>query len=123
MVFKWETKREISSAGSEHLVYTEGVGGSNPSFPTKALERSRAFFVYVFISGSFRISLNRMLLVYSPNQYFISILQSLSNVVPAVSINSRPERERKLNGLFKLSLFFICLSTVTISSGTSGKRS
>jgi hypothetical protein len=44
--FKWEAKREISSAGSEHLVYTEGVGGSNPSFPTKALERSRAFFVY-----------------------------------------------------------------------------
>jgi hypothetical protein len=28
--------REISSAGSEHLVYTEGVGGSNPSSPTKA---------------------------------------------------------------------------------------
>gem|GEM_PF-1863317 len=27
---------EISSAGSEHLVYTEGVGGSNPSSPTKA---------------------------------------------------------------------------------------
>ena len=27
--------REISSVGSEHLVYTEGVGGSNPSFPTK----------------------------------------------------------------------------------------
>ncbi len=25
----------ISSAGSEHLVYTEGVGGSNPSSPTK----------------------------------------------------------------------------------------
>ena len=25
---------EISSAGSEHLVYTEGVGGSNPSSPT-----------------------------------------------------------------------------------------
>ena len=27
-------KRAISSAGSEHLVYTEGVGGSNPSSPT-----------------------------------------------------------------------------------------
>ncbi len=27
--------REISSVGSEHLVYTERVGGSNPSFPTK----------------------------------------------------------------------------------------
>ena len=27
-------ERAISSAGSEHLVYTEGVGGSNPSSPT-----------------------------------------------------------------------------------------
>ena len=26
--------RAISSVGSEHLVYTEGVGGSNPSLPT-----------------------------------------------------------------------------------------
>ena len=24
----------LSSVGSEHLVYTEGVGGSNPSAPT-----------------------------------------------------------------------------------------
>ncbi|EDM45060.1 hypothetical protein SCB49_03029 [unidentified eubacterium SCB49] len=30
-------KRAISSVGSEHLVYTEGVGGSNPSLPTKGL--------------------------------------------------------------------------------------
>ncbi len=28
--------RAISSAGSEHLVYTEGVGGSNPSSPTSS---------------------------------------------------------------------------------------
>ena len=27
--------RAISSAGSEHLVYTQRVGGSNPSSPTK----------------------------------------------------------------------------------------
>ena len=26
--------REISSAGSEHLPYKQGVGGSNPSSPT-----------------------------------------------------------------------------------------
>ena len=26
--------RALSSVGSEHLVYTEGVGGSNPSAPT-----------------------------------------------------------------------------------------
>jgi putative endonuclease len=35
--------RAISSAGSEHLVYTEGVGGSNPSSPTKVL-RNKDFF-------------------------------------------------------------------------------
>ncbi len=38
-------EREISSAGSEHLVYTEGVGGSNPSFPTKSLSfKLKGFF-------------------------------------------------------------------------------
>jgi hypothetical protein len=34
----WESSgksRAISSAGSEHLPYTQGVGGSNPSSPTK----------------------------------------------------------------------------------------
>ena len=28
-------KRAISSAGSEHLVYTQGVAGSNPASPTR----------------------------------------------------------------------------------------
>ena len=28
-------KRAISSVGSEHLFYTQGVGGSNPSLPTQ----------------------------------------------------------------------------------------
>ena len=37
--------RAISSVGSEHLVYTEGVGGSNPSLPTtKSLFFARIFF-------------------------------------------------------------------------------
>ena len=35
--------RAISSAGSEHLVYTEGVGGSNPSSPTKNSIRNGVF--------------------------------------------------------------------------------
>ena len=34
--------RAISSAGSEHLVYTEGVGGSNPSSPTIVPKTSKA---------------------------------------------------------------------------------
>jgi hypothetical protein len=40
-------KGAISSVGSEHLVYTEGVGGSNPSLPTikKASVITEAFFV------------------------------------------------------------------------------
>ena len=43
----------ISSAGSEHLVYTEGVGGSNPSSPTKIKSyRNVGFFVLlIFISN------------------------------------------------------------------------
>ena len=39
-----QTKREFSSAGSEHLPYKQRVGGSNPSTPTKQSERV-AFFV------------------------------------------------------------------------------
>ena len=42
--------RAISSAGSEHLVYTEGVRGSNPLSPTKALNLS-AFLFY----GKFKV--------------------------------------------------------------------
>ena len=41
--------RAISSVGSEHLVYTEGVGGSNPSLPTSIRipmnENSSGFFI------------------------------------------------------------------------------
>ena len=33
-IFALAIIRAISSVGSEHLVYTEGVGGSNPSSPT-----------------------------------------------------------------------------------------
>ena len=36
----------ISSAGSEHLVYTEGVGGSNPSSPTKKALHLKCFFLF-----------------------------------------------------------------------------
>ena len=38
--------REFSSAGSEHLFYTQRVGGSNPSTPTgkKAIQED-GFFV------------------------------------------------------------------------------
>jgi hypothetical protein len=44
---EWEQKRELSSAGSEHLVYTEGVGGSNPSAPTKAsLDKTSEAFLF-----------------------------------------------------------------------------
>ena len=42
--------RAISSAGSEHLVYTEGVGGSNPSSPTtfKTLQMKCFFYFDIF---------------------------------------------------------------------------
>jgi hypothetical protein len=39
--------RAISSVGSEHLVYTERVGGSNPSLPTKVNPtRNSRIFLY-----------------------------------------------------------------------------
>src|SRR5438045_1912120 len=36
-------KRELSSAGSEHLPYKQRVGGSNPSAPTKWPQHAGAF--------------------------------------------------------------------------------
>ena len=36
--------RVLSSVGSEHLVYTQRVGGSNPSGPTKTLRKLRVFY-------------------------------------------------------------------------------
>ncbi len=41
-------ERAISSVGSEHLVYTEGVGGSNPSSPTSSknpIVKTIGFFI------------------------------------------------------------------------------
>lgn len=37
--------RAISSVGSEHLVYTQRVGGSNPSSPTKKTETKVSVFL------------------------------------------------------------------------------
>ena len=47
------TIRAISSAGSEHLVYTEGVGGSNPSLPTINSIRNNGVFLYTYLDGIF----------------------------------------------------------------------
>ncbi len=38
--------RALSSVGSEHLVYTQGVGGSNPSAPTKITSTLRWGFLF-----------------------------------------------------------------------------
>ena len=40
--------RALSSVGSEHLVYTEGVGGSNPSAPTKKPTHLSGFFLSAY---------------------------------------------------------------------------
>ena len=37
----------ISSAGSEHLVYTQGVGGSNPSSPTTLKPNTKVFGFFI----------------------------------------------------------------------------
>ncbi len=39
--------RALSSVGSEHLVYTQRVGGSNPSAPTKGSQKRLGFLFYV----------------------------------------------------------------------------
>ncbi len=40
--------RALSSAGSEHLVYTQRVGGSNPSAPTKEVQKNLFFILSTF---------------------------------------------------------------------------
>jgi putative endonuclease len=40
--------RAISSVGSEHLVYTQRVGGSNPSSPTKYIPRLMWGFLLMY---------------------------------------------------------------------------
>ena len=42
--------RALSSVGSEHLVYTQRVGGSNPSAPTKGRQNSLPFFYFLSTS-------------------------------------------------------------------------
>ncbi len=52
MTFTSRVQRVLSSAGSEHLVYTERVGGSNPSAPTQMpilLDRHFYYLFYVYI--------------------------------------------------------------------------
>ena len=68
-------KRAISSAGSEHLVYTEGVGGSNPSSPTRNFNRNvGVFFMSCFIKSyklfSFYLT-TKIIHRYSPLGYFL----------------------------------------------------
>lgn len=41
-----QISRALSSVGSEHLVYTQRVGGSNPSGPTKLLKFFEKFFYF-----------------------------------------------------------------------------
>ena len=41
--------RALSSAGSEHLVYTQRVGGSNPSAPTKEVQKNLFFILSTLI--------------------------------------------------------------------------
>ena len=40
--------RALSSAGSEHLVYTQRVGGSNPSAPTEEVRKNLFFHLSTF---------------------------------------------------------------------------
>ena len=44
-------KRALSSAGSEHLVYTQRVGGSNPSAPTKRSLTKKFVRLFLFLTS------------------------------------------------------------------------
>ncbi len=51
-IFAIQLRRAISSVGSEHLVYTEGVGGSNPSSPTKRKSVLYGLFLVIGVINS-----------------------------------------------------------------------
>ena len=52
-----QATRALSSAGSEHLVYTQRVGGSNPSAPTKEVQKNLFFIAPNFSRESkFRLT-------------------------------------------------------------------
>ncbi len=47
-IFAMQKNRARSSVGSEHLVYTQGVRGSNPFAPTSGSKASRKKEVFLF---------------------------------------------------------------------------
>ena len=48
------TNRAISSVGSEHLPYKQGVVGSNPTSPTQKVTRNCGLFLWFKMLGSNR---------------------------------------------------------------------
>ena len=48
-----DSKRVISSVGSEHLPYKQGVVGSNPTLPTKKAGKSMTFWLFAFCACRF----------------------------------------------------------------------
>ncbi len=48
-------KRGVSSAGSEHLPYKQGVTGSNPVRPTKGQLQSCPFFMSILFYSSYNL--------------------------------------------------------------------
>ena len=79
--------RALSSVGLEHLVYTEGVGGSNPSAPTfltSTFDLSSFVGVFYFPDFLFSFPLNPVTL--SPNS--VLAFSPSSSIFDAISGNS-----------------------------------
>ena len=52
--------RAVSSAGSEHLPYKQGVTGSNPVPPTKKDSRLAVFFLFLFGLGTNEVGISNL---------------------------------------------------------------
>jgi hypothetical protein len=104
---RFKIERAISSVGSEHLVYTEGVGGSNPSSPTtkKPAPLSVGFFDYI-----------------------VKVLGSLTQLVQSVTSTTWKSLVRiqydphYAENLCESIGFFISCKTETIVSSLKGKE-
>ena len=103
-------QRAISSAGSEHLVYTEGVGGSNPSSPTIIYKPPKSFD----FGGFFYASKKQLVCRYKVVSYFNNILSVIvlfeEASIPVTSayftFGSQKEPPSMRTNIFSTCIFF-----------------
>gem|GEM_PF-1857387 len=76
--YLWRPVRAISSVGSEHLVYTEGVGSSSLSSPTKKKPTQLSGFLFIHYDKLIIIQIIVCKIYEHPNSLVLEISCHLS---------------------------------------------